>query len=162
MKKISFDKKTKQITNTEKSTAQNSQKNQSMENKYEGKDFSVYCLHTFNGFIDGYSIFFKPNVNDFNKCVWMMEMHNPFQNPINLMNAIRYIDTYCSEKSKQFVKKMIEEMVETEDKGSMDYCRKLGFFCELGVWKDKKQINRELYHKDFPKYFSNCRNNYFD
>ena len=146
-----------------KITAQNSLNNQSdRQTAYKGKNFYVKCLHTFNSGIVGDTLYFHQKVNDLGKGIWMMDMNDSFQNPTNFIKAIRYIDSYCSDKNKQFIKTMIAEMENTTDKGTDDYCKKLAFFCELGVWQDRKQVFRDYYHKDFPKYFSNCRKAYFE
>ena len=93
--------------------------------------------------------------------IWMMYQNDSFQNKENFIQGVKYISEFASPKSMKVCFDILDWMTEHyESKNTMEYCRYLGFFCEVGVWKNPKVRQSSQYHKDFPKYLSNCMDMY--
>ena len=92
-----------------------------------------------------------------------MNLNDPFQNKENFINGVKYISEFAGPKTMKVCFDILDWMTENYDsKNTEYYCRCLGFFCEVGVWKNPKLRQSSWYHKDFPKYLSNCMNMYFN
>ena len=95
--------------------------------------------------------------------IWMMYQNDSFQNKENFIQGVKYISELAGPKSMKLCFDILNWMTDNYDsKNTEYYCRCLGFFCEVGVWKEPKLRQSSWYHKDFPKYLSNCMNMYFN
>lgn len=95
--------------------------------------------------------------------IWMMYQNDSFQNKENFIKGVKYISELAGPKSMKLCFDILNWMTDNYDsKNTEYYCRCLGFFCEVGVWKEPKLRQSSWYHKDFPKYLSNCMNMYFN
>ena len=95
--------------------------------------------------------------------IWMMYQNDSFQNKENFIKGVKYISELAGPKSMKLCFDILNWMTDNYDsKDTEYYCRCLGFFCEVGVWKEPKLRQSSWYHKDFPKYLSNCMNMYFN
>ena len=95
--------------------------------------------------------------------IWMMYQNDSFQNKENFIQGVKYISELARPKSMKVCFDLLDWMTEHyESKNTMEYCRYLGFFCEVGVWKNPKVRQSSQYHKDFPKYLSNCMDMYLN
>ena len=95
--------------------------------------------------------------------IWMMYQNDPFQNKENFIKGVKFISELAGPKSMKLCFDILNWMTDNYDsKNTEYYCRCLGFFCEVGVWKEPKLRQSSWYHKDFPKYLSNCMNMYFN
>ena len=90
-----------------------------------------------------------------------MNLGDGFQNIANFCKGIEYIDKYATPTIRQ---KCFDVLMSLELKSPKldieEKSKRIAFFCEVGVWKDSKNRNKDLYHKDFKKYLWNCRWNY--
>lgn len=95
--------------------------------------------------------------------IWMTDLDDDFQNKDNFITGVKYISELARPQAMKDCFDILDWMTDHfDEKTSMDYCRYIGFFCEVGVWKNTKIRNNDLYHKDFPKYLANCMVNYLN
>lgn len=138
---------------------------------FENKNVMVgsmnVCIPTNKGFIKGDNIFVDSTPNKDRKFnvpdggIWMLNQNDTFQNKENFIQGVKYISELARPKSMKVCFDLLDWMTEHyESKNTMEYCRYLGFFCEVGVWKNPKVRQSSQYHKDFPKYLSNCMDMY--
>lgn len=132
---------------------------------FENKNVSVSTLHTFVpteiGMIAGDCVYVDSTPNKDKKFnvpmggIWVQDLGD-FQNKDNFIQGIKYVSELANPKARTFCFELLDLMTDNFDKKANEaYCRLLSFFCELGVWKNKKIRSEQDYHKDFPKYFSN-------
>jgi hypothetical protein len=83
------------------------------------------------------------------------------QNADVFMKGIKYIDKFACKTQRDICWDLLRKMQREEDKASQWYCRMIAFFCDLGLWDNKKLCQAEVWHKDFPKYLHNNMYNYY-
>lgn len=137
--------------------------------KYNGKNIKVADINTFfaDSNVEGHSIYIaKPNGEypqfdgTLKNCIWVQDLEE-FQNAENFIKGIEYIDKYARQKSVDSMFGLLLVMeINEEQLTNTDYSTLIALFCEIGVWKNKKLVNKSLYHKDFPKYLANVLWNY--
>ena len=99
---------------------------------------------------------------DPDNCIWMMDLNDEFQNIENFCKGVELIDKFATSTIRQkcFEVLMSLELQAPTNLDTVEESKRIAFFCEVGVWKDSKVRNKDLYHKDFKKYLWNCRWNY--
>lgn len=137
--------------------------------KYKGKNIKVADINTFiaDQNAKGHSIYVAKPSDEYplidgtmNGCIWVQDLED-FQNAENFIKGIEYIDKYARPKSIDSMFGMLLFMQYNFGKLSNEqYSTLVAMFCEIGVWKDKKLVNKGLYHKDFQKYLANVLWNY--
>ena len=141
--------------------------------EFENKNVMVgsmrVCIPTSEGFVNGDNIYVDSTPNKDKKFnipdggIWLLDQNDTFQNKENFIKGVKYISEFARPKSMKMCFDILDWMTDNYDsKNTEYYCRCLGFFCEVGVWKEPKLRQSTWYHKDFPKYLSNCINMYFN
>lgn len=140
--------------------------------EFNNKNVMVCSIHTIiptpQGNVVGDHIYVDSTPNKDRKFnvpeggIWMKNLDDPFQNKENFIRGIKYISEFANPTPKKMCLELLDTMTDHYDSKNSDlYCKCLGFFCEVGVWKNPKLRQKSEYHKDFPKYLSNCMNLYF-
>ena len=83
------------------------------------------------------------------------------QNIDRFVQGIKYVDQLANPKNREICWGILNAMAEAGNKGSDRYCQLIAFFCDLGLWKEPKKCQKEVWHKDFPKYLANNMYNYY-
>ena len=92
--------------------------------------------------------------------IWVMDL-GKIQNANAFMQGIKYVSQMASNKNREICWDILKKMAKEPDKGSEWYVRMIAFFCDLGLWKNKKLCQPDVWHKDFPKYLANNLWNYY-
>ncbi len=92
--------------------------------------------------------------------IWVMDLAK-IQNADAFMQGIKYVSQMASNKNREICWDILKKMAKEPDKGSEWYVRMIAFFCDLGLWKNKKLCQPDVWHKDFPKYLANNLWNYY-
>ena len=92
--------------------------------------------------------------------IWVMDL-GKIQNANAFIQGIKYVSQMASNKNREICWDILKKMAKEPDKGSEWYVRMIAFFCDLGLWKNKKLCQPDVWHKDFPKYLANNLWNYY-
>lgn len=136
--------------------------------EFVGKTFDYIAMPTFipNGGM-GTTFMFRENWKEGNWTYaeifnapnfWMKDLNDEFQNPENLCKGLEYVDAMEDCNYKKKVMAVITEMMGKA--GGEEFCKRLGFLCELGCWENPSIRQPYLYNKEFYKYVRNCLNEY--
>lgn len=135
--------------------------------EFENSNVSVSSMLTViptsEGFVVGTHIYVDSTPNKNKKFqvpeggIWMKQLNDTFQNKDNFVQGIKHVSELAAPKAMKTCFDILDWMTENyEKKNSEDYCRFLGFFCELGVWKNSAVRDPGYYDDDFNKYLNNC------
>lgn len=135
--------------------------------EFVGKTFDYIAIPTFTQGGMGITFMFRENWKEGNWTYgeifnapnfWMKDLNDEFQNPENLCKGLEYVDAMADCNYKKKVMAVITEMMGKA--GGEDFCKRLGFLCELGCWENPTVRQPYLYNKEFYKYVRNCLNEY--
>lgn len=139
-----------------------------MKRDFNGQSFDFMMMTTLTPYGVGTTFHFKPNFKEGEYLVgepfgdynfWVKNLNDEFQNDENVYNALSYIDEMKESGCKDKLMSVVASVMGTKDDG-VDISRKIGFLCELGVWKNEKIRQTNLYDKEFCKYARKCMNQY--
>lgn len=137
-----------------------------MRKDFNGKSFDFMMMTTWTPHGVGTTFHFKTKEGEYSvgepfgdHNFWVKNLNDEFQNDENVYNALTYIDEMEESDDKDKLMSIVESLMGTKEDG-MTISRKIGFLCELGVWKNEKVRQTNLYDKEFCKYARKCMNQY--
>lgn len=139
-----------------------------MRTDFNGKSFDFMMMTTWTIYGVGTTFHFKSNFKEGEYVIgepfgehnfWVKNLNNEFQNDENVYKGLSYIDEMKESGYKDKLMSIVQSMMGTKE-GGMSISRKIGFLCELGVWKNEKIRQPHLYDKEFYKYARKCMNQY--
>lgn len=95
---------------------------------------------------------------------WMVQDLSPIQNVDLFVLGVKLIyslDGKRGEFLRYFLTKMARPYYTTGYFGQEKFCNFIALVCDIALHLNKELVNKELYHKDFPKYVANLCWNYF-
>lgn len=133
---------------------------------YTGKTFDFTAMPTWTIGGRGTLFMFRNNNGEYEMDVksncnfWMKDFNNDFQIMENVCNALEYVDEMQDSDCKKKILDVLDSM--KGHIGGQKLSQQIGFFCELGCWKNKEVRNENLFDEDFEKYAQNCLRMYND
>ena len=137
-------------------------------NIYEGKSIKVasspICVTLIDGSLNGTAIYIADDSgnfsHNFSDCIFVQDM-TPIQNAEAFLKGIENVDKYGSCGLRDKCWKILTELQESSVKGGMYVSRMIAFFCDLGLWQNKKLCQKHLWNKNFQQYLINNMWNYY-